>query len=65
MAAVRQVKPLKYLYSEFPVCLLNFILSNGSRSKSTDVVFDVYETNSIKMSKEIGVLETNSACKNS
>ena len=48
MAAVRQVKPLKSTYSEFAVRLLMYVLSNGSQSKRIDVVFDVYENNSVK-----------------
>ena len=48
MAAVRQVKPLKSTYSEFAVRLLKYILSNGSQSKRSGVVFDLYENNSIK-----------------
>ena len=48
MAAVRQVKPLKSTYSEFAVRLLKYVLSNRSQSKRIDIVFDVYENNSIK-----------------
>ena len=48
MATEHQVKTLKSIYSEFAVRLLKYVLSNGSQSKSTDVVSDVYENNSIK-----------------
>ena len=48
MAALHQVKPLKSTYSKFAARLLKYILSNGSQSKRIDVVFDVYENNSIK-----------------
>ena len=48
MAAVRQVKPLKSTYSEFAVRLLKYVLSNRSQSERIDIVFDVYENNSIK-----------------
>ena len=48
MAAVRQTKPLKSTYSQFAVHLLKYVLPNGSQSKRIDVVFDVYENNSIK-----------------
>ena len=48
MAAVRQVKPLKFTYSEFAIRLLKYVLSNGSQSKRIDVVFYVYKNNSIK-----------------
>ena len=47
MAAVRQVKSLKSTCSEFGLCLLKYVLSNGSRSKRIDVIFDVDESNSI------------------
>ena len=48
MAAVRQVKPLKFTYSEFAIRLLKYVLSNGSQSKRIDVVFYVHKNNSIK-----------------
>ena len=49
VVAVREVKPLKSTYSEFAVRLLKNALSNGSRSKRTDAVFDGYENNSKRM----------------
>ena len=48
MAAVRQLKSLKSTDSEFTLPLLKYGLSNGSKSKRIDVVFKVYESNSIK-----------------
>ena len=48
MAALQQVKRLKSTYSEFAVRLLKYVLSNGSRSKKINIVFDVYEKYSTK-----------------
>ena len=48
MGAKRQVNPLESICSAFAKRLLKYVLSNGSQSKRTDVVSEVYENNQIK-----------------
>ena len=51
MTTMREDKPSKSNYSKICCAFVKYALSNGSRSKRTDVVFEVDENNLIKYVK--------------